>query len=48
VTVGKNSVEKGNVEIKLRTEKKSETIEIEKSAEKVLAIINGLKDKLKV
>jgi prolyl-tRNA synthetase len=47
VTVGKKSVEKGNVEIKLRTEKKNEIIDIDKAVEKVIAIVNALKDKLK-
>jgi prolyl-tRNA synthetase len=47
VTVGKKSVEKGNVEIKLRTEKKNEIIDIGKAVEKVIAIVNALKDKLK-
>jgi prolyl-tRNA synthetase len=47
VTVGKKSVQIGNVEIKLRTEKKNEIIDIEKGVEKVIAIVNALKDKLK-
>jgi prolyl-tRNA synthetase len=47
ITVGKNSVEKGNVEIKLRSEKKSEKIDIGKSVVRVIAIIDALKDKLK-
>ena len=47
VTVGKKSVQIGNVEIKLRSEKKNEIIDIEKSVEKVIAIVNALKDKLK-
>ena len=47
VTIGKNSVAKNNVEIKLRSEKKSEIIDIDKCVEKVLTIINLLKEKLK-
>ncbi len=47
VTVGKKSVEKGSVEIKLRTENKNEIIDIDKAVEKVIAIVNALKDKLK-
>ena len=47
VTVGKNSVTGGNVEIKLRSEKKSEIVDIEKSVGRVIAIIDALKDKLK-
>ena len=47
VTVGAKSVKGGSVEIKLRSVQKSHTIEIDKCADKVLEIVNDLKDKLK-
>lgn len=47
VTVGKKSVADGNVEIKLRAESKSQTVPIEKAADKVIEIVNTLKEKLK-
>ncbi len=47
VTVGKKSVADGNVEIKLRAEPKSQTVPIEKAADKVIEIVNTLKENLK-
>ena len=47
ITVGKRSVAEGNVEIKLRTESESVKVAIEGAAEKVVEIINSLKDKLR-
>jgi len=44
VTVGRKSVADGNVEIKLRTELKSQTIPIEKAANKTIELINSLKE----
>ncbi len=48
VTVGKKSVAEGNVEIKLRREKKSSLVTIDSAADKVCAIVKELKEKLKV
>ena len=47
VTVGKKSLADGSIEIKLRAESKSEKVPVEKTADKVIAIVNSLKDKLK-
>ncbi|GAG10634.1 unnamed protein product, partial [marine sediment metagenome] len=47
VTIGKKSLADGNVEIKLRAESKSQKISVEKAADKVIEIVNSLKDKLK-
>jgi len=46
VTVGKKSVAEGNVEIKLRSETKSEKVAIEKAADKTIEAINSLKAQL--
>jgi len=45
VTVGKKSAAEGNVEIKLRCEQRSQTIPIEKAADKTIEIVNSLKEK---
>jgi prolyl-tRNA synthetase len=47
VTVGKKSVAEGNVEIKLRSESKSQKVAIEKAANKTIELVNSLKEKLK-
>ena len=47
VTVGKKSVAENNVEIKLRREPKSQKITIEKAVEKVIELVNSLKQQLK-
>jgi len=47
VTVGRKSVADGNVEIKLRAEPKSQTIPIEKAANKTIELVNSLKEQLK-
>jgi len=47
VTVGRKSVADGNVEIKLRAEPKSQTVPIEKAADKTIELVNSLKEKLK-
>jgi len=46
VTVGQKSVADGNVEIKLRSESKSEKAPIEKAADKTVDLVNSLKEKL--
>ncbi len=46
ITIGKKSVAEGNVEIKLRTDKTSDKIAIEKAAGKAVELVNGLKQKL--
>ena len=46
VTVGKKSVAEGNVEIKLRVESKSSNVAIDKAADKVVEIVNSLKEQL--
>ncbi len=47
VTVGQKSLAEGNVEIKLRTESKSQTVKIEKAPDKVMELVNLLKGQLK-
>jgi len=47
VTVGKKSLAKGNVEIKLRAEPKSKKISIENAADETIELVNSLKQKLK-
>ena len=47
VTVGKKSLAKGNVEIKLRAEPKSQKIPIENAADETIELVNSLKEKLK-
>ena len=46
VTVGKKSIADGNVEIKLRSEPQSEKIPIGKATDKVIELVNSLKEKL--
>ncbi len=46
VTVGKKSIADANVEIKLRAESKSQTVPIEKAADKTIKIVNSLKEKI--
>ncbi len=46
ITVGKNSVAKGNVEVKVRADSESEEVTIEKAANKVVELVNFLKEKL--
>jgi prolyl-tRNA synthetase len=48
VTVGKKSVSEGNVEVKLRAEPQSEKIPIAEAPQKVVEMINQLKERLKV
>jgi len=47
VTVGKKSVSEGNVEIKLRCESQSRKIAIEKATNKVVELVDSLKEQLK-
>jgi len=47
VTVGRKSVAEGNVEIKLRSESKSEKVPIEKAADQTAKLVGSLKEKLK-
>jgi len=47
VTVGKKSVSKGNVEIKLRCESQSRKVIIEEATNKTIELVNSLKEKLK-
>jgi len=46
VTVGKKSVAKGNVEIKLRCESQSQKVPIEKVTDKTIELVNPLKKRL--
>jgi len=48
ITVGQKSIADGNVEIKLRCEKKSQKVPIEKAADKTVELVNSLKEKLNV
>jgi len=47
VTVGRKSVADGSVEIKLRCEEQSQKISINKAKERVIGLINALKQELK-
>jgi prolyl-tRNA synthetase len=46
VTVGKKSVAEGNVEIKLRGESEINKAPIAEAAQRVVALVQSLKDKL--
>jgi prolyl-tRNA synthetase len=46
VTVGQKSVADGNVEIKLRAKPKSQTVPIEKAADKTIELVDSLKKQL--
>jgi len=46
VSVGKISIAEGKVEIKLRSQKESISVPIERAADKVVEIVNSLKEKL--
>jgi prolyl-tRNA synthetase len=46
VTVGKKSLAKGNVEIKLRCESQSQKIKIEKATDKTIELVDSLKERL--
>jgi len=46
VTVGQKSVAEGNIEIKLRAESKSSKVAVDKAADKVVEIVNSLKEQL--
>jgi prolyl-tRNA synthetase len=48
VTVGRKSVAEGNVEIKLRSETRSQNLPTEKAADKVIELVNSLKEQLKI
>jgi prolyl-tRNA synthetase len=48
VTVGQKSLAEGNVEIKLRFESKSQAVPLNKAADKVIEMVNFLKEQLKV
>jgi prolyl-tRNA synthetase len=48
VTVGKRSLAEGKVEIKLRCESERQEVVVEEAADKVIAIVADLKEKLKV
>jgi prolyl-tRNA synthetase len=47
VTVGRKSVAEGNVELKLRSESESQNVPAEKAADKVIELVNSLKEQLK-
>ena len=47
VTVGRKSVAEGNVELKLRTESQSQKVAVEKATDKVIDLVNSLKEQLK-
>ncbi|MFB0555325.1 MAG: proline--tRNA ligase [Phycisphaerae bacterium] len=46
VTVGKKSMAKGNIEIKLRCESQSKKVPIEKAADKTIELVSSLKERL--
>jgi prolyl-tRNA synthetase len=46
ITVGQKSIAEGNIEIKLRSESKSEKVPIEKAADKTIELVNLLKKQL--
>jgi len=48
VTVGQKSLAEGNVEIKLRSEPKSQKVTVEKARSKIIELISSLKEQLKV
>jgi prolyl-tRNA synthetase len=48
ITVGKKSVVEGNVEVKLRSKPQSEKVPIDQAPQKVVKMINGLKERRKV
>jgi prolyl-tRNA synthetase len=48
VTVGRKSVADGNVEIKLRSESQSQKVDVEKATDKIIQLVNSLKEQLKV
>ncbi len=48
VTVGKKSLAEGKVEIKLRTESQSKKVSMESAADKVIELVDSLKEKLRV
>jgi prolyl-tRNA synthetase len=48
VTVGKKSLAEGKVEIKLRAESQSKKVSVESAANKVIELVNSLKQKLHV
>jgi len=48
VTVGKKSIADGNVEIKLRAESQSRKVAVEKATDKIIQLVNSLKEQLKV
>jgi prolyl-tRNA synthetase len=47
VTVGQKSLAEGNIEIKLRSESKSQKVNIEEAPNKVIQLVNSLKEQLK-
>jgi len=47
VTVGRKSVADGNVEIKLRSEPQSQIVSVGKATDKVIELVNLLKEQLK-
>lgn len=46
VTIGKKSIADGKVELKLRSEKDSEKIDVDNAAERITELVNSLKNKL--
>ncbi len=47
VTVGRKSIAEGNVELKLRAESESQSVPIDKATDKVIKIVNSLKEQIK-
>ena len=48
VTVGRRSVAEGNVELKLRSESESQNVPVETATDKVIELVNSLKEQLKL
>ena len=47
VTVGRRSVAEGNIELKLRAESESQNVPVDKASDKVIELLNSLKEQLK-
>ena len=47
VTVGRKSIAEGNVELKLRAESESQNVPVDKAKDKVIELVNSLKEQLK-
>ena len=46
VTIGKKSIVEGNIEIKLRQEEENEKVPIQQATQKIIKLVNSMKEKL--